>query len=342
MKKLISIVLILILSAVCCSCGVPLNNQRFSKSFTGLFDTVSEITAYDKSQSEFDGHYKLFYERLEEYHKLYDIYAEYDGINNLKTLNDKASEAPVKVDKRIIDLLEYGKEVYELSGGKTNICFGAVLSLWHTAQQTKKLPDERKLREAAEHCDINSLIIDKEKSTVYFSDKELKLDVGAIAKGYAAREICKYAKENLWNSAMLSLGGNICTFGFKNNDGSTPWNVQIENPEGRVKEGTVIVHINDLSVVTSGNYQRYFEKNGKRYCHIINPETLYPSEYMASVSVICRDSALADALSTTLFNMSIDEGKALIEKTDGCEAVWVDNEYNTVYSSSFGEYIVNT
>ena len=338
MKKLISIALILVLSAVCCSCGIPLNN-RYSKTFTELFDTVSTITAYDTDEKAFNEHYSAFYSRLEEYHKLFDIYNEYEGINNLKTLNDKAKNAPVEVDERIISLLEYGKEVYEISGGKTNICFGAVLSIWHTAQEKKTLPQNSRLKEAASHTDINSLIIDKENKTVFFKDEALKLDVGAIAKGWTAREICNWAKDNLWNSAMLSLGGNICTFGFKNNDGSTPWNVQIESPDKNDKNGAAVVKVHDKSVVTSGDYQRYFEVDGKRYCHIINPDTLYPAEYVRSVSVICDDSALADALSTTLFNMPINDGKELIEKTDGCEAVWVDKEYNISYSSGFEEYV---
>ena len=339
MKKLISIILILVLSAVCCSCGVPLNS-RYSKTFSELFDTVSTITAYDSDEKAFNAHYEAFYGRLEEYHMLFDIYNEYEGINNLKTLNDKAGKEPVEVDERIIDLLEYGKEVYALSSGKTNICFGSVLSLWHTAQETKKLPDDNKLREAAKHTDINDLIIDKENKTVFFKDKDLKLDVGAIAKGWAAKEICIWAKENLWESAMLSLGGNVCTYGFKNNDGKTNWNIEIESPNEKDKNGVAIVSVHDKSVVTSGDYQRYFEKDGKRYCHIINTETLYPSEYIRSVSVICSDSALADALSTTLFNMSIKDGKALIEKTDGCEAVWVDKDSKIVYSSGFEEYMV--
>ena len=117
-----------------------------------------------------------------------------------------------------------------------------------------------------------------------------------------------------------------------------PWNVQIESPDKNDKNGAAIVKVHDKSVVTSGDYQRYFEVDGKRYCHIINPDTLYPAEYVRSVSVICDDSALADALSTTLFNMPIEDGKALIEKTDGCEAVWVDKENNAVYSSGFKNY----
>ena len=339
MKKLISVFLILIITAVCCSCGVPLNS-RYSKTFSDLFDTVSTITAYDSNEKAFNEHYKAFYGRLEEYHKLFDIYNEYEGINNIKTLNDKAKDAPVKVDERIISLLEYGKEVYNLSGGRTNICFGSVLSLWHEAQETKTLPDDSKLREAAKHTDINDLIIDKENKTVLFKDKDLKIDVGAIAKGLVAKEICQYAKENLWDNAMLSLGGNICTYGFKNNDGRTNWNVEIESPNKNDKNGVAIVSLHDKSVVTSGDYQRYFEVDGKRYCHIINTDTLYPSDYVKSVSVICNDSALADALSTTLFNMTVEDGKALIEKTDGAEAVWVDKNSEIIYSSNFKEYMI--
>ena len=339
MKKLISVILILVLSAVCCSCGIPLNNQRFSRSFYDYFDTVSTITAYDTDEAQFNKHYDAFYNKLGEYHRLFDIYNEYEGINNIKTINDKAKDSPVKVDERIIELLEFGKEVYEISGGKTNICFGSVLSLWHTAQEEKKLPDENKLKEAAKHTDINDLVIDSENKTVFFKDKDLKLDVGAIAKGWVAKEICNWAQEELWNSAMLSLGGNICTFGYKEGDGKSLWNVQIESPKQNDKNGVAIVKIKDMSVVTSGDYQRYFELDGKRYCHIISTDTLYPSEFMHSVSVLCEDSALADALSTTLFNMSIEEGKALIEKTDGTEAVWVDESYNTVYSSGFESFL---
>ncbi|MBE6740731.1 MAG: FAD:protein FMN transferase [Ruminococcaceae bacterium] len=340
MKKLISVILILVLSAVCCSCGIPLNNQRFSRSFYDYFDTVSTVTAYDTDEAQFNKHYDAFHNKLGEYHRLFDIYNEYEGINNIKTINDKAKDSPVKVDERIIELLEFGKEVFEISGGKTNICFGSVLSLWHTAQEEKKLPDENKLKEAAKHTDINDLVIDSENKTVFFKDKDLKLDVGAIAKGWVAKEICNWAQSELWNSAMLSLGGNICTFGYKESDGKSLWNVQIESPKQNDKNGVAVVKIKDMSVVTSGDYQRYFELDGKRYCHIINTDTLYPSEFMHSVSVLCKDSALADALSTTLFNMSIEEGKALIEKTDGTEAVWVDESYNTVYSSGFESFLI--
>ena len=329
---------------VCCSCSASQKAERFSSSFLDLFDTASTLIVYDNGQEAFDAHLEEFHNKLEEYDHLYDIYNAYNGINNLNTLNEKAKDAPVEVDSRIIDLLEYGKEVYKLSSGKTNICFGAVLSIWHKYRQhgmnnpeDASLPNMKELKEAAKHTDINSLVIDKEKNTVYFKDAELKLDVGAIAKGYAVQEVCKWASENLWQSGVISIGGNAFTFGHKE-DGSL-WNIEIESPNAEYMDYVEVVQITDLSVVTSGDYQRYYTVDGKRYCHIINPDTLMPSEYVASVSVLCNNSALGDALSTTLFNMSVEDGKKLVEATDGVEAVWIDKSYNKTFSSGFEKYI---
>lgn len=345
MKKAISIILAISIAVMCCSCST-VKKERFSKNFLDLFDTASTIIAYDNSADEFDQHFNQFYDKLKTYDHLFDIYNSYDGIVNLKTLNDTAKDGPVKVDSEIIDLLEYGKEIYKMSAGKTNICYGAVLILWHNAREDAKinpenayLPDADQLKEASQHTNIDDLIIDKENSTVYFADSELKLDVGAIAKGYAVNEVGKFAKQNLWTSAAISIGGNIYTFGNKNDDGKTLWNIGIENPNPNSEDYLENVAITELSVVTSGDYQRYYTVDGKRYCHIINPDTMMPSEFVSSVSVICNDSALGDALSTTLFNMPIEDGVKFVNSLDGVEAIWVDKEYNNTYSNNFKDYI---
>lgn len=348
MKKIFCLVLSAVIMLSCCSCSnLGMNKkERYQSSFLDLFDTYSTVIAYDTSEKAFDEHYEQFYNRLAEYDKLFDIYNSYDGMVNLYTLNQQAKDGPVKVDSRIIDLLEYCKYVYDLSDGKTNVCFGSVLRIWHNSRQhgidnpdEAALPDIQELEAAAVHTDFDSLIIDKENSTVYFSDPQLRLDVGAVAKGYAVREICSWAKENLWTSAAISIGGNICTFGYKEDDGKTLWNIAIEYPDTSVKDYLANVKITDLSVVTSGDYQRYYTVDGKKYCHIINPDTLMPSDYMASVSVICDDSALGDALSTTLFNMPIEQGMAMVDGMDGVEAVWVDKDYNEHYSTGFKNYV---
>lgn len=348
MKKILSVLLTLLLVFSLSSCSSVHKKEKYTSSFLDLFDTASTVIAYDDSQEAFDEHMEQFHGRLEEYDKLYDIYNPYEGAANLYTLNQQAKDGPVKVDEKIIDLLEYCKYVNDLSEGKTNACFGSVLRLWHYSRENAgnnpdkaALPDMTELKKAAEHTSFDSLVIDKENSTVYFSDPDLKLDVGAIAKGYAVREVTSWAKENLWTVAAISIGGNVSTFGFKNDDGRTLWNIGIENPDTASNDYLLNVKITDLSVVTSGDYQRYFVVDGKKYCHIINPETLMPAEYVASVSVICNDSALGDALSTTLFNMPVDDGMELVESLDGVEAVWVDKEYNKSFSSGFEEYIFN-
>lgn len=349
MKKYLSIVLVIIIVFICCSCSADFNfakYDRYQSGFLDLFDTYSTVIAYDKNEQVFDDHFKQFHDKLEEYDKLYSIYNSYDDMENLCSLNQKAKDGPVKVDSRIIDLLEYCKYVYDLTDQKTNVCFGSVLSIWHDSREhaadhpeDAKLPDMDMLKQASQHTDFNDLVIDKENSTVYYADPMLKLDVGAVAKGYAVREVCKWANENLWTSAAISIGGNVCTFGYKNNDGKTLWNIGVENPDTSSEDYLLNVSITDLSVVTSGDYQRYFVVGGKKYCHIINPDTLMPSEYFSSVSVICKDSALGDALSTALFNMPIEDGQKLVDSMDDVEAVWVDTEYNKIFSSNFEQYI---
>lgn len=349
MKKLLCIIMTIAIAICCTACGSnSVKKEKFTASFLDLFDTASTIIAYDVSQERFDENYEKFHNELERYDHLFDIYHPYEGINNLYTVNKNAAEAPVKVSSDIIELLEYGKAIYKLSNGNTNICFGSVLSLWHTERELAKensqgarLPDKNALEEASKHTDIDDLIIDKEERTIFFKDPDMKLDVGAIAKGYAVEKIAKWSQRNLWDSAALSIGGNVTTYGFKNDDGKTLWKIGIENPDLTADDYLLMVNITDLSVVTSGDYQRYYVVDGKKYCHIINPQTLMPSENMASVSVICGDSALGDALSTTLFNMSIEDGRALVEKIDNVEAVWVDKDYNTTFSSGFEQYIDN-
>ena len=324
MKKFVSIIICIALILTLSSCTVT-NNKKYSKTAFDLFDTVITVTAYDECQSAFDEHFNAFCEVVKEYDNLYDIYNTYDGLNNLKTINDNAGIAPVEVDRRIIDLLNFGVEVYAKTDGRVNICMGSVLSIWHEYREADEntLPGFEELNAANAHCSIDSLKITE--STVYLSDSYASLDVGAIAKGYAAQKLAYYAEQNLWESAVISLGGNVVTYGTKNGES---WNIAIDNPNENADSYLHTLSVTDKSVVTSADTQRYYTVDGKRYCHIINPETLYPSEYMHSVTVVCNDSALADALSTALFNMPLDEGKDMIENTDGVEALFVDMEYN--------------
>lgn len=343
MKKTISLLLSLfvLLSLAACE-KVP---QSYSKSFLDLFDTACSITAADSSQQAFDSHFQLVYSELKAYSQLYDIYDSYGSSVNLKYINENAAKAPVKADKRIIDLLVWGKEAYEISGGRVNIAMGAVLSVWHEAREyasqnpdSAYLPDMDVLREKNKHTDINSLVIDEEESTVYFADPELQIDAGAIAKGFICEKISEFITENnIWSSALIDLGGNIKTVGYKDG-GSAPYTVGIENPNGGYI--AVVNAGGGQSVVTSGDYQRYYTVGNTRYCHIISPETLMPAQGVQSASVVSSNSALADVLSTALFQMEPRQALDFLEDFNGCTAVIMDSE-GRIYASEGFEDLQN-
>ncbi len=318
----------------------PAETKQYNATFLTLFDTVTTIVGKAESQEAFTATAQAVHDDLLVYHQLFDIYNDYDGIVNLKTVNENAAEGPVVVDKIIIDLLLSCKEYYALTGGKVNAAMGSVLNLWHIARNAgiddpvnAALPDMEALKEAALHTDFDTVIVDEAASTVYFTDPQVKLDVGAIAKGWAVQRAAEKAPEG----HLISVGGNVCATGPKDASG-TPWVVGVNSPEGEGYLHTLTV--TGGSVVTSGDYQRYYTVDGKRYHHIIDPMTLMPSTYWRSVTILCEDSGLADALSTALFLLPQAEGQALLEKAKA-EAMWVDEAGKEFFSPGFHNYIRN-
>lgn len=332
MKKALSAVLLIAFLIGLCSCAKT--EKRYTATSFEYFDTVTNIVGYAASEEEFDNTKNHIFSELEKYHRLYDIYNSYDGIANIKTINE--SRSPVKVDGDIINLIEYGKNIYYLTDGRTNIAMGAVLSIWHDCREDgTRLPERKELLYASEHCNPDDIVIDKASGTVFLSDEEMSIDVGALAKGYAAEMIAESLREKGISGYLISIGGNVCAVGAKP-DGKQ-WTVGIEDPFGDGFCETVGVC--DVSVVTSGSYQRYFELDGVRYHHIIDPDTLFPENRFVSVTVISGNSALADALSTALFNMNIEQGKALVASLEDTHAMWLTADGEKLCSDGFKEFI---
>ncbi len=344
-KKIISVILLILIIISLTGCGDK-EPIRYQSEFIMLFDTVTRIVGYSKSKEEFTEYAQIIYDNLKEYHQLYDIYNDYEGINNIKTINDNAGIKPVKVDKRIIDLIKFSKDMYEKTNGKTNIAFGAVLRIWHEYRTigiedpaNAALPPEEELRIASEHTNIEDIIIDEEQSTVFLRDPFMSLDVGAVAKGYATEQVSKIAKESGMNSALLSVGGNVRAIN-KNVTSNEPWNVGIQNPDTEAEESVIkIVKLDDSSLVTSGDYERFYIVDGEKYNHIINPDTLYPAKYFTAISIICKDSGLADALSTAVFCMPFEEGLEFINSLPEAEAMWIFSDKTIKYSDNFESFI---
>ncbi|MPM56972.1 FAD:protein FMN transferase [bioreactor metagenome] len=347
MRKKISVLLCLALVLLSASgCKAQPELKKYQATFLTLFDSVTLVSGYEPDKETFTQSAQLIHDKLEVYHRLYDIYGSYEGINNLKTVNDNAGISPVAVDQRIIDLLTFAMEMYEKSGGTVNIAMGSVLKLWHDARtygvenpEEAYLPDAAALAEAARHTDIHSMIIDSAAGMVYLADPDMRLDVGAIAKGYAVEAVSRELAAEGFDHYAVSAGGNIRTIGPRA-DGSG-WLVGVDNPEEKNESDKYLLMLSvaDMAVVTSGSDQRYYTVDGVRYHHIIAPDTLYPKNLYRSVTVVSPDSALADALSTALFNMDRQAGQSLLESLEGTEAMWVDSAGGITYSTGFEQYI---
>lgn len=341
MKHILCTVIALCLILSGCAEMIPAPElKQYNATFLDLFDTVTTIVGKAESEAEFQEKAQTVHDELLRLHQLFDIYHDYKDINNLKTVNDAAGKEAVTVGPEIILLLADCKEYYAATEGKVNVAMGSVLQLWHEARsdsiddpQNAYLPDAKALTEAAKHTDFDKVIIDKAASTVYISDPELRLDVGAVAKGWAAQLVADTSPAGL----LISVGGNVCATGPKDDSG-TPWVVGIQNPDGGNYLHTV--HVFDECVVTSGDYQRYFVVDGKPYHHIIDPITLQPGTYWRSVTIVCQDSGAADALSTALFLMPQAEGQTLLDKFNA-QAMWVD-ESGTIYYSPGFETLIKT
>lgn len=327
--------------------------EKYTQTWFDVFDTVTTVIGYAPSQQEWDSQMQALHADLLEYHKLYDIYNHYDGITNLYDVNQQAGSGPVTVDSRIIDLLTEAKNMYSTTNGKLNVAFGAVLTIWHDYREAglddpdnAKLPPMEQLQEAAQHCNIDDLILDADANTVQFADPQLSLDVGSVGKGYAVEMVAQAAQQRGLQSAIISVGGNLRSIGHKP-DGSQ-WSGGVQDPWKSVGEVVnnapylAAVLLENESLVTSGDYQRFYTVGGKRYHHLIDPDTLMPADYFSAVAVLTPDSGLADCLSTGLFCMSLEEGEQLVESMDGVEAMWMLKDGTIHYSSGFESHLKNT
>ena len=337
MKKVISILLMVVLIMtflVACTKKPQTEYTKYSGAFFGTFDTVVQVVGYTKTEEEFKSYMKQIEDRMFELHRLFDKYNNYQGLNNVKTINDNAGIMPVKVDKELLDLLVFSKQHYQETSKKTNIALGSVLEIWSkyrdmaTADpEDAKVPPIEDLIEANKHTDINKVIIDEKNSTIYLEDRKMTIDVGGVAKGYATEIVAKEIEEAGLRSAIISAGGNIRTIGKPFDGVRERWGVGLQNPEAfgvpHMDDLLETIYINDASVVTSGDYQRFYMVGDLKIHHIIDPDTLMPGDYYRAVTIVTPDSGLADFLSTSVFLLPYEEGKALVESHESVDALWI-------------------
>ena len=302
--------------------------QRFSRTDLSAFDTVITLAGFARDQAAFDQAADKAFASIQSLDHIFDGYNAYDDLHNLYYVNQHAAQEPVEIPEDLFRLISWCKEQWAAGRRETNIAMGAVLSIWHdyrnaglSRPEEAQLPPMEKLTAASAHIDFDAVVLDSEKQTVFFSDPDLTLDIGAVAKGYAADAVAASLYEDM-PSFLLSLGGNVYA-GNAPMDGRSNWAVGVQNPDV-TQTGTLdILDVHDKTVVTSGDYWRYYTVDGQRYHHIIDPETLMPSRKMVSVTILCESSILADFLSTALFVLPYEEGRAVADSLDGVEVMWV-------------------
>ena len=352
MKKLVILCLCLLLSG----CMQQTKDKTLYKSSTlqAGFDTVITLQLYADSEEKFNETFQIVAHGFLYFHQLFDKYNDYD-VNNIKTINDNAGIQPVEVNQEIIDLLLLAKKYSEISNNQFNITLGPVLELWHDVREKAEngqpytLPTEDELNKAYVCSGWDKVKIDDDANTVYLTESCSSLDVGAIAKGYAAQKVADYLKSEGFNNGIIDAGGNIQFLGPKITN--EPWVVGVTKPTLKAQNSIVRLNIaEENAFVTSGDYQRYFIHNDEIMHHIIDPETLYPSKHARSVTILTKDSGIADILSTTLYTMTYQEGKALIEQLNQsgvqAEVLWIydtlDEIKNETYIEKDGFYMIHT
>ncbi len=338
MKRCLSLLLAcMMLGLTSCAARSETACQKFKYLFFGTFDTVITFTAYTRDQAEFETYAALVENEMNRYHQIFDQYHAYDGVQNLYAVNQSAGKEPTAAEPELIDLLGRIANWHKQYDDVLNPAMGSVLRLWHDAREEGvSLPDDAMLKAASEHMDYQQVVIDSAANTVFFTDPEISLDLGAAAKGYAAQLVTETLRENGLDSFLLNAGGNVVC-GGKPLDGRDFWTVGIEDLDG-VNTREMIGAVN-VSVVTSGDYQRYYTVDGQRYHHLIDPVTLYPAAYMHAVTVVCPDSALGDFLSTTAFLLPYEQSRALIEAIPGVEAMWTLMDNSIEMTEGFSQLV---
>ena len=301
--------------------------KEYSKNYFYMDTYINIKVNTTKSRSEIDSVFEDIDYLYSSYHKLTDRYNYQDDIINIYYWNEVLkNEERIYIDKRLSDIIDLGIEYYDKTDGLFNIASGNLTSVWKSfIDNCDNLPSENELNV---NIDINDIELNENTYTKY---NGIRLDLGGISKGYVTEIVGKYLEDNGIYSYIINAGGNVKVGKAYDKDSYV---VGITDPNSPSDIFTKI-NVNNLSIVTSGDYQRYCEINGKTYSHIINPITGYPSDYVRSVTVVSKDSAIADIYSTYLYLISVEDGKMITHNLSDVEAIWYIDEDNIVRSDGF-------
>ncbi len=334
MKKTLSAMLIIISFLMLSGCAYKDSTSSYVEKTDFLLDTVVTIRLYDGTEDQLD-------QCMELVKKYNDMFSNHQINSDVTFINDSVPK-PIAVHNETVELIQKAVLYSRLSNGNFDATIGSVSNLWDFHSEYPKLPDPKEIGDALKTVDYSQIRI--YENTIGLENKAGKsshfhtnLDLGAIAKGYISDRIRDYLISEGVTSASISLGGNVYIMG-KKPDGEM-FTVGIQKPFAEDGTAACTVQVSDKCVVTSGVYQRYFEKDGKIYHHILDPNTGYPIENdLYSVTVICDDAVDGDAFSTMLFTMGLEKALNYVKATPSIEAIFITNDGRVIPSTNISQY----
>lgn len=307
-----AVALILFMSALFVS-SIKGTRQEYSKT-EFMLDTECSVTVYGNSKKAKSA-VEAAFEKISEIESYTSMYIENSDVSKI---NSAKSNIPINVDNTTFEILKLAAEVAEKSSGAFDITVSPVKELWNF-KSAAAVPSDEEIAKQLKNVGYNQIVLDENFKTVTKLNSDVKIDLGGIAKGYCGDAAKEVLKEYDIECGIVDLGGNITVFGTNPNSEDGKWGIGIQipfEPTGSFKD---VVRVNDLSVVSSGNYERYFEYKGKIYHHILDPCSGYPADNgFNQVTIIHESSALSDALSTACYVLGREKGEELA-KSYGAE-----------------------
>lgn len=350
--KVLFITLTILLSTCLVSCEEKINKNDYSiakQSYYLYLDTISSITVEyknsNKTEQEVNNELNYVHNILLDIEKEFSVeqtlYMASHGIleSTLMKLNSSSGKKEVVVSDEFLSVLEKAKDIYSLSNGGFDPSVGSLTRLWDISGKTELpeenliIPSDDEISNILKLIDFKLVEIDKENKTVYLPKEGMMLDFGGIAKGFAADKVMEYLKTKGYTYISVNLGGNLLLYGSSKIYEADNKKVSsyIQNPNDA---STTIIktEVTDVSIVTSGIYERYIEIDGNKYHHILNPKTGYPFDNeLIMVTIIGQNSCMCDGLSTGVFSLGLESGIELIKSLEGYSAFFVTKD-NIIYS----------
>jgi thiamine biosynthesis lipoprotein len=293
-----------------------------------LMGTRFEITAIAKNVQAADDAIDA---GITEVQRIESLISSWDPNSQTSKINSKAGIEVVKVDQELYDLIARSLRISELTNGAFDISFASVGKLWRFDGSMQEPPAKQEIAALVAKINYKNIILKSSDTTVFLKDKGMKIGFGAIGKGYAAEQAKNVMLAMGVKHGVVSAAGDLTTWG-RREDGSV-WDVAIAKPD-KSRRILAWLKADETSVVTSGNYEKYFIYEGKRYSHILDPRTGYPTTGLKSATIVCTNAELGDALATTMFVLGEEEGLRLINQLNGIECLLITDDDQLVSSNN--------